>query len=75
MSYSDLEMEAATELPRLREENDRLRAALQRIAYKPFGAADATHKEVLDAISDFAHETLEASPIVIRRAVNQRECP
>jgi hypothetical protein len=43
----------------LAAENDRLRAALHRIAHEPFGHAEATADQVLDAITALARETLE----------------
>lgn len=35
-------------------------AALHKIAFEPFGPADATDKSVLDMITDFARATLDS---------------
>lgn len=35
-----------------------LLAALRRIAYEPFGHPDASHREVLDAITEFARTAI-----------------
>jgi len=35
--------------------------ALTKIAYEPFGESDATHAEVLDAITEYARAALEAA--------------
>ena len=48
----------AAERDRLREVNADLLAALRKIGYEPFGPADATHAEVLQAIEDFARALL-----------------
>lgn len=54
---------AQAEASRPSEPIPSIRDALHRIAYEPFGAADATHKEVLDAITAFARETLAKADI------------
>jgi hypothetical protein len=41
------------------QERMRLRRALHVIAFEPFGPADATDRQVLYAITEFARETLE----------------
>jgi hypothetical protein len=40
-------------------ENARLRAALTKIAYDPFGNPEATHADLLQTITEFAIATLE----------------
>jgi hypothetical protein len=43
----------------LAAENARLRAALTKIAYDPFGNPEATHADLLQTITEFAIATLE----------------
>ena len=43
------------------DECDRLRDALHKIAYDPFGEPTASHQEVLDAITDFARGVIGES--------------
>jgi hypothetical protein len=50
------ELNSATTLA---AENARLRAALTKIAYDPFGNPEATHADLLQTITEFAIATLE----------------
>jgi hypothetical protein len=54
---------------------EKLEKALHRIGYEPFGKADASHDEVLEAITQFARTALtsSASPRVTRHGEALRE--
>src|SRR5689334_5767776 len=44
--------------PKLLEQRDRLLAALRKIGYDPFGAADASAQQVLDQITELARTVI-----------------
>lgn len=43
----------------LKRQRDELAKALEKIAYDPFGKSDATDREVLDAITEYARRMLQ----------------
>lgn len=57
--HAPLLREAAAEIERLELERDQIKAALRMIAYEPFGHPEASHRDVLDEITEFARSVYE----------------
>lgn len=53
---------APEDINHMRTENERLRAALHKIAFEPFGPAEASATRVLLLITELARETLKPDP-------------
>src|SRR6267142_5734065 len=54
-------LDAALKQQERKDELLTLRRVLHKIGYEPFGAADATHAEVLEAITEYARAAIAAA--------------